>query len=110
MSGAAASPMLVVLGRIDVHPEDAGAAGALAAALAEETRKEPGCLQYAIGQDIAQPGRFWLSEKWRNAEALRAHFRTSYMAAFRAELRALRDVRVTASSYEVGTETDLMKR
>lgn len=102
--------MLVVLGRIDVHEDDAAAMAALAAPMAHETRKEPGCLHYAFGQDVSEPGRLWLSERWRDADALTEHFRTPHMAAFRAGLRSLRVTHLSASSYEVGATSVLVER
>lgn len=102
--------MLVVLGRIEVHPDDVAAARALATSMAQETRKEPGCLHYAFGQDIAQTNRFWLAEQWQDGEALAEHFKAPHMAAFRAGLRALRVEHLSASSYGVTATTELINR
>lgn len=101
--------MLIVFGQIDVHQDDVAAMTALAAAMAQETRKEAGCLHYAFGQDISETGRLWLSERWQDASALTAHFQTPHMAAFRAGLRSLRVAHLSASSYEVGAISDLIR-
>ncbi|WP_186137397.1 putative quinol monooxygenase [Burkholderia gladioli] len=38
-----------------------------------EVRKESGCLQYDLHRDQTRPGRFVMIERWRDAEALKAH-------------------------------------
>jgi quinol monooxygenase YgiN len=47
--------MLVVLGKIEVHPDDVDGAIELASKMAAATMTEPGCMQYAFGRDITQP-------------------------------------------------------
>jgi quinol monooxygenase YgiN len=102
--------MVVVLGRIDVHRDDVAAVIVLAASMAHETRKEPGCLHYAFGQDVTETNRLWLSEQWQDANALTEHFKTPHMVAFRAGLRALRVAHLSASSYEAAVIADLISR
>lgn len=36
-------------------------------------RKEPGCIQYDLHQDLAKPGRFVMIEQWQDAQALKTH-------------------------------------
>jgi len=101
--------MVIVLGTVEIHPDDAAAAVAVATALVTETRKEPGCVHYAFGRDIAEPTRFWLSECWQDGDALTAHFATPHMAAFRERLQGLRIQRLSAKRYEVASESDLIR-
>lgn len=54
--------------------------------LATATRSEPGCLGYHIALDIERPSALRLVETWRNMDALRDHFATPHMAAFREAL------------------------
>lgn len=42
-------------------------------ALAEASRKEPGCLQYVVQQHIEDGRRFLVYEQYRDDEALSAH-------------------------------------
>jgi quinol monooxygenase YgiN len=90
--------MIVVSGVIEVAARDAGRAIEAAAVLARETRKEPGCRAYAFYQDIERPGTFRVFEEWDDDAALKAHFETPHMAAFRARLGAIgivnRDVKI----------------
>lgn len=59
------------------------------AELAEQTRRERGCLRYVVARDLADKGCFHLSELWEDIDALAAHFATPHMAAFSASARAL---------------------
>lgn len=90
--------MIVVSGTNEVAAEDAPRAMEAAIALAHETRKEPGCRFYAFYQDIESPGVFRVFEEWDDEAALRAHFETPHMAAFRKVLGGIgvlsRDVKI----------------
>jgi quinol monooxygenase YgiN len=101
--------VVIVLGRMDIHPEDAAAGIALAKTMAEETRKEGGCLLYTFAEDLALRSRFWLAERWRDADALAEHFKTSHMMEFRAGLQTLRLVHFSAYSYGITNETELIR-
>ncbi len=41
--------------------------------LVEPTQGEPGCIEYAIWQDSADPTRFAMLEEWESEEHLAAH-------------------------------------
>ena len=45
----------------------------LLASLAEETRREVGCLQYLVHQGVDDPASFYLYEVYRDADALSVH-------------------------------------
>ncbi len=51
-----------------------------------ETHKEPGCLEYAFSQDLADPCKMRITERWVDESALAAHFASPHMAAFQAAL------------------------
>lgn len=59
-----------------------GATDAFVAAMAEprlETAKEPGNVDYALSQGVAEPNVFLLHEHWKNLEALDSHLRQPYL-------------------------------
>ena len=97
--------MIVVSGTNEVAAKDAERAIEAAIPLAKETRKEPGCRFYSFYQDIESPGVFRVFEEWDDDAALKAHFQTPHMAAFRAVLGEIgvlnRDVKIYRVS---GTE------
>lgn len=82
--------MIIIYVEAKVDPADMPAARDLARAMVTETRKEDGCLAYAFSEDLLEPGLIRVFEKWRDAEAIRAHFATPHMAAFNAGLAKLR--------------------
>jgi len=41
--------------------------------MVEPTRKEPGCIEYDLCQDAADPTRFAMIETWRDEAALAVH-------------------------------------
>lgn len=70
----------------------------------EASRKEDGCEEYSYAEDVLVPGLIRVFEVWRDRASLEAHFKTSYMAAWRA---AWPDFEVTDRkliAYEVGAE------
>ena len=54
-----------------------------------ETNVELGCLHYRHAVDVTVENRIVLSEVWRDADALAAHFRSTHFRAFRVEARNL---------------------
>jgi quinol monooxygenase YgiN len=100
--------MLVVLATIEVHPDDTEAAVAFAAGMVRSTHVESGCMHYAFGLDILQPNRLLLSERWRDAGALVAHFEAPHMTSFRQRMRALRLQQRSAVRYDCANPVDLL--
>ncbi len=72
--------MLVVMGTFRVAPEHIDALLPLAHKVAEATRAEAGCIQYAYAQDIDDPALFHVAERWTDRAALGAHAKSAHMA------------------------------
>lgn len=67
--------MIAILGHLDVDPNARDAILAATAELQLSTRaEEPGCLEYTIGADPADPGRILIAELWDSEASLDAHF------------------------------------
>ena len=81
--------MILVAGTVKIHLEKREEATRAARAMAEATRKEPGCLSYRFYADIEAPDTFFLFEEWETEEALARHFATPHMAEFQAQLPGL---------------------
>ena len=99
--------MIVILAKFTVEEAGLDRAKALARTLAAETNKEPGCLQYAVASDLSDACTLRLSEWWRDAEALAAHFATAHMAAFRRGLRGMHVAGVEIKRFEVSAAGDI---
>lgn len=78
--------MIVVAGSVRINPEQRDAAVRAALAMAEATRREPGCRAYRFSADLADPALFYIHEEWESAEALAAHFATAHLAAFNRQI------------------------
>lgn len=52
-------------------------------ALVGPTRAESGCLQYDLGVDVQDTGRFVFVERWSSEQHLDQHRRAPHLAAFR---------------------------
>jgi quinol monooxygenase YgiN len=99
--------LIVILGQIDVHPEDIAAVAELMRVMMNQTVKEQGCHLYAFSRDLSTANRFQLSELWEDEAALAAHFRTEHMATYRQGLSRLRVQKRTVKRYEVTNARDL---
>ncbi|MEJ8473897.1 putative quinol monooxygenase [Roseibium algae] len=50
-------------------------------ALVQATATEPGCISFEIRQDLENPRRFILWERWKNPQALADHFEAVHTKA-----------------------------
>ncbi len=78
----------VIAGWIDVDPYKLRELMDAAVAMMQQTRKEPGNLDYSFSIDPAVPGRVRVFERWRSDADLRGHFDTPHMETFRVALAA----------------------
>lgn len=56
-----------------------------------ETRKEKGCITYAIHEDINDPTIITMLEEWVDEEALNQHNKSEHVLKIVPELRKLRE-------------------
>jgi quinol monooxygenase YgiN len=59
--------------------------------LVAETRKEEGCITYALHQDINDPSIVTMLEEWVDEEALNQHNKTEHVKRIVPGLRELRE-------------------
>lgn len=69
---------------------DVGSAETLAAivTMMEKSRAEDGCLDYTMARDLSDPLTLVLFERWRDQDALDAHFQTGHMRTFQQVMAA----------------------
>lgn len=98
---------LIIAGTIRVPAENLDALRPHMRAMVEASRAEDGCLQYAYGEDVLEPGLIRVFEIWRDQTALDAHFQSAHIAAWRSVWADLGvgDRRLTL--YEAGAERAL---
>ena len=96
--------MIIVEGWVRLDSQHIEALRGAAAEMMRATKAaEPGCLEYAFAQDLAEPGLLRVIERWADEAALAAHFATPHMAAFN---QSLGDAKILGASIKVyaGTE------
>lgn len=81
--------MIAVIGSFRLPLEQVEAAREAMRRVVAASRAEPGCLAYAYGEDVSEPGLFRVSELWSSREALAAHFASPHMARWMEERQAL---------------------
>ena len=76
-------------------------------AMVDASRAEAGCLHYAYAEDVFEQGLIHVSERWRDREALKTHFQTPHMAAWRAVFPTLEITDRDLISFEAGEPAPL---
>ena len=77
--------MILVAGTFRLPPEQLSTALPMAERVVTATRAEDGCIAYSYAQDLFDPGLIHVAEKWRDREALAAHFKSAHMQAWISE-------------------------
>ena len=81
--------MIIAEGWVRLAPGEIERVRAAAITMAQATRAEPGCLDYAFSQELGDPGLLRVIERWTDEAALGAHFATAHMQAFNVVLRGV---------------------
>ena len=99
--------MIVVTGHVRIAPEAVEALRPHMQRMLEESRKEDGCLLYAYGEDVLDPGLIRVVERWRDWESLAAHGRAPHMAPWRQALTEIGVLDRDIAAHEAGAEKTL---
>ncbi len=75
---------LIVAGTVRVPPENLDRFRPHMAQMMAASQAEDGCHAYGYAEDVTEPGLIHVFERWRDAAALEAHFRTPHMARWRS--------------------------
>ena len=74
--------MLIVIAKAGCAPENRDELVELARWMQNESRQEPGCINYAFYNSLEDPTEFVAIEEWESKEALQAHFEAASVAGF----------------------------
>ena len=99
--------MILVAGTLQVSAEAIESLRPDMLAMMAASRAEPGCISYAYGHDLTEPGLIWVSESWVSQAALDDHFKSQHMAVWRAALAAAGPFERKLSAFEVINQTGL---
>ena len=75
--------MIVLTGTIRIPADKLDQARPAMKAVIEATRKEDGCLFYAFGEDVLDPGLIVIAEAWRDEAAMGAPLSSAVFTAWR---------------------------
>ncbi|MGB5093836.1 MAG: putative quinol monooxygenase [Parvibaculum sp.] len=99
--------MIVVTGLIEISELDRDRAILLATELAQETRKETGCLSCGFYEDIGHPCRIRVYEEWESDEVLARHFTMPHMVRFAEGMGDMEIVAMDIQKFEAGPRSPI---
>ncbi len=76
-------PKLTIVANIFANPDKIDHLKAELEKLIEPTRAEPGCINYDLHQDNANPGHFLFYENWTSRELWQEHMNAEHIAAYK---------------------------
>ena len=77
--------MHALTGYLEFPPDRREETVAALRAVTEQSRRDPGCIDYWWAEDVEHPDRFRFFECWTTVEAFDAHQARPYEVAFMAE-------------------------
>lgn len=95
--------MIYVVATLELKPDSTDAAVEAATPCVLETRKEEGCISYDLNRDALDETKLVFVERWTGMDALKAHFNTPHMAAWREKAADL----VAKSTIEIIDPADV---
>jgi quinol monooxygenase YgiN len=101
--------MIIVQGWIRVEPGAIEAVRHAMVTMVEQTRREPGCLDYAFAIDLIDPTVIRISESWVDQAALDSHFASPHMATFNATLAGTRPQAGEVNAYQATLDRTLIR-
>lgn len=85
--------MILITAKAIVSPDNRKAYCAIAQTQVENSRSEPGCIDYGYYEDVMTPGTFIFVEKWQDQTALDFHFAQDYCLDFIKSARKLANIK-----------------
>lgn len=99
---------IIVTGTIDLDPAKRDDFIAAAEACMAATRAEEGNEAYVFSADLADPGRFYVTELWASQEAMDTHLATEHLAAFMGAMGGLGVTGASLTKWDGATPSTLM--
>jgi quinol monooxygenase YgiN len=84
------SDQLIIIAESHAKPGKADALRTALLTMIEPSRAEPGCVQYTLHEDTAEPGHFYFYEVWKDAAAFEFHTQTPHFKAFGPKVADIR--------------------
>jgi quinol monooxygenase YgiN len=80
--------LILVTGHFRVQPDKVEGLRPHMRAVIAANRMEDGCILFAYGEDLLDPGLIRVVERWRDWDSLAAHGRSVHVAKWRQEVEA----------------------
>lgn len=81
--------MIIITGGAQVSEGNRTAFLAIGERQVTNSRKEAGCISYALYENAMAPGRFFFYEEWKDQAAVDFHFKQNYCLEFIGRAREL---------------------
>jgi quinol monooxygenase YgiN len=92
--------MIFVMGTAKMAPGELDRLTDAMATQMAATRAEDGCEAYNFSRDVLDPDLLHVAERWRDNDALAAHFKTLHMATFNAVLANAKVLSLSIKAYD----------
>lgn len=99
--------MIIVTGHVRFAPERIAGLRPHMRAMVDASRNEPGCLVYAYGEDLLDPGLLRIVERWESWPALEAHGKAPHLVAWRAVVKEAGVIDREVTAHETSEERAL---
>jgi quinol monooxygenase YgiN len=96
--------LIVVTGHIRLSPQSMDRARPHMRKVLEATREESGCILYAFGEDVLDPGLIRIVERWQDWKSLEAHGSAPHVVVWRSALGEIGVVERELSAHATGEE------
>jgi quinol monooxygenase YgiN len=93
--------MIIVMGTIRMGDGEIDRLNPELAAQMAATQAEDGCEQYVFSKDVTDPNLLLISERWRDADALRSHGKAPHMAVFNKVIGGAKVLGISVKAYDV---------
>jgi quinol monooxygenase YgiN len=94
--------VIIVAGHLIVSPEERGAYLDECVSVVEQARDAPGCLDFSLAADLADPGRINVYERWESRGAVEA-----FRGEGPSEEQGAQILAGKVAEYDVANERDL---
>ena len=99
---------IIITGVIDLDPAKRDAAITAMSACMDATLAEEGCERYTFSADLADTGRFYVSEQWASQAAMDGHNASPHLAAFLGQMGDFGVTGASLTKWEGATPSKLM--
>ncbi|HIF92797.1 MAG: putative quinol monooxygenase [Myxococcales bacterium] len=99
--------MIIVLVEVESSVEAIAGMREALVTMQAASRAEEGCQDYTFCQEVGDPNQMRIVEIWESMDALRFHFGTPHMAAFREVMASSPPASMNVKVHELGAQLEM---